>query len=93
MQSLAADKRAVLEQTVRWSSERAERVARARVLLAPAYGASFDVAARAGGLRSTYGVALLARRFHQLGLEQTIPLRQRNLRWGPPGRLLPPHHQ
>jgi hypothetical protein len=68
LRPLTPEERAVLAQTVRSRSERAERVARARVLLALAEGASFVQAAGAGGFRSTYGVALLVRRFHRLGL-------------------------
>src|SRR5439155_27086394 len=60
--------RRVLEQTVRTGSERAERVARARVLLAVAAGVSFTAAGRPAGFRSTYGVAQLVRRFNQHGL-------------------------
>ena len=67
LRPLTPEERGLLELTVRSRSERAERVARARVLLAIAAGASFVQAARAGGFRSTYGVALLVRRFNRLG--------------------------
>jgi transposase len=68
LRPLSPEERRVLEQTVRSRSERAERVARARVLLALADGATFTAAAAAGGFRSAYGVALLVRRFHRDGL-------------------------
>jgi len=53
---------------VRARSEQASRVARARILLALAAGASFTAAALVGGFRSGYGVAQLVRRFHRDGL-------------------------
>jgi transposase len=68
LRPLTAEERQLLEQTVRSHSERAERVARARALLAIAAGASFTAAGRQAGFRSTYGVAQLVRRFNQHGL-------------------------
>src|SRR5215470_11088538 len=68
LRSLTPQERQLLEQTVRAHGERAERVARARILLALADGAPFTVAARHGGFRSGYGVAKLVRRFHRDGL-------------------------
>jgi transposase len=68
LRPLTAEERQLLAQTVRSRSERAERVARARVLLAIADGASFTAAGRQAGFRSTYGVAQLVRRFNQQGL-------------------------
>jgi transposase len=65
---LTPQERQLLEQTVRARGERAERVARARILLALADGAPFTVAARHGGFRSGYGVAKLVRRFNRDGL-------------------------
>src|SRR5437660_1499844 len=50
------------------SRARADRVARARALLAVAGGASYTAAAATAGRRSGDGVALLVRRFHRLGL-------------------------
>src|SRR5438067_373263 len=46
LRSLTAEERQLLEQTLRSRSERAERVARARVLLAIAAGASFTAPGR-----------------------------------------------
>ena len=68
LRPLTAEERQLLEETVRSRSERAERVARARVLLAIADGASFTTAGRPAGFRSTYGVAQLVRRFNRHGL-------------------------
>jgi transposase len=68
LRPLTPEERQLLEQTVRSGSERAERVARARVLLAITDGASFTVAGRQAGFRSTYGVAQLVRRFNRHGL-------------------------
>jgi transposase len=68
LRALTAEERQLLEQTRRSGSERAERVARARVLLALADGASFTTAGRQAGFRSTYGVAQLVRRFNRHGL-------------------------
>jgi hypothetical protein len=53
LRPLTPAERRVLEQTVRTGSERAERVARARVLLAVAEGVSFTAAGRPAGFRST----------------------------------------
>ncbi len=72
LRALSAAEKALLEQTVRARSERADRVNRARVLLAIAAGASFVQAGRAGGFRSGYGVALLVRRFNQQGLPAVV---------------------
>ncbi len=52
----------------RATSERADRVARAKVLLAVADGARFRDAARAAGRKSSQGVARLVARFNQQGL-------------------------
>jgi transposase len=68
LRPLTAEERLVLEQTVRSRAERAERVARARALLAIADGASFTAAGRQAGFRSPYGVAQLVRRFNRDGL-------------------------
>jgi transposase len=68
LRPLTAAERQLLEQTVRSGSERAERVARARAILAIAAGASFTAAGRPAGFRSTYGVAQLVRRFNRDGL-------------------------
>lgn len=68
LRPLTAEERLVLEQTVRSHAERAERVARARALLAIAEGAPFTAAGRQAGFRSPYGVAQLVRRFNRDGL-------------------------
>ena len=68
LRPLTAEERTILEETVRSRSEQAARVARARILLALADGASFAHAARAGAFRSGYGVAQLVRRFNRDGL-------------------------
>jgi hypothetical protein len=68
LRPLTSEEWRVLEETARSRSEQASRVARARVLLALAQAASFTQAARAGGLRSGYGVAQLVRRFNRAGL-------------------------
>ena len=68
LRSLTQDERALLEQTARARSERADRVARAKLLLSVAEGASFTEAGRRAGFRSTYGVALFVRRFNREGL-------------------------
>jgi transposase len=57
-----------LERIVRSGSERADRVARAKALLAVAGGASFTAAAQAAGRRSGDAVAQLVARFNQEGL-------------------------
>jgi transposase len=53
---------------VRSGAERADRVSRAKALLAVADGASFTAAARAAGRRSGDGVAKLVARFNAGGL-------------------------
>jgi hypothetical protein len=68
LRPLTPDERTLLEQTTRARGERAERVARARLVLAIADGASFTDAGRRAGFRSTYGVSLFVRRFNRDGL-------------------------
>lgn len=68
LRPLTLEERSLLEEVARSRGERAERVARARVLLALAHGATFTTAAVQGGFRSTQGVAKLVRRFHREGL-------------------------
>ena len=68
LRPLTAEERTILEETARSRSEQAARVARARILLALADGASFAQAARVGAFRSGYGVAQLVRRFNRDGL-------------------------
>src|SRR3712207_7797822 len=68
LRPLTAEEREALERVSRASSERADRVARARALLAVADGASYTAAAARAGRRSGDGVAQLVARFNRLGL-------------------------
>lgn len=68
LRSLTAHERATLAQVARSGAERAERVGRAKALLAVADGATFVAAARAAGRRSGDGVAKLVARFNTTGL-------------------------
>jgi transposase len=72
LRPLTAEEKTLLAQTVRARSERADRVGRARVLLAISSGSSFAQAGREGGFRSGYGVARLVRRFNQQGLAAVV---------------------
>jgi hypothetical protein len=65
--------RVELERTARAGSERADRAARARVLLAVADGARFTDAARAAGRRSGDAVAQLVARFNREGVGALDP--------------------
>ncbi len=60
--------RAALEQIVRASSERVDRVRRATALLSVARGASFVQAAKQAGFRSGGAVAALVVRFNRHGM-------------------------
>lgn len=71
LRPLTAAERTVLAQTARSHSERAERVARAKALLAVADGATF-VAAHAAGRRSNDAVAQLVARFNREGLAAVV---------------------
>ena len=73
LRSLTAEERAGLEALARAGSERADRVARAKALLAVAEGAPFAAAARAAGRRSGVAVAQLVRRFNAEGLRALMP--------------------
>jgi transposase len=68
LRALTDEERTVLGAVARAGSERAERVSRAKALLAVADGASYTVAARRAGRRSGDGVALLVTRFNREGL-------------------------
>jgi transposase len=68
-----ADERAALAAVARAGSERADRVARAKALLAVADGAPFAAAARAAGRRAGAAVAKLAARFNKEGLAALAP--------------------
>ena len=71
-----ASERAELEQLTRSGSERADRVARAKALLAVADGASFTEAAIAVGRKAGDAVSHLVVRFNQEGVAAVTP------RWG-----------
>jgi transposase len=68
LRPLTPQERATLEQVARAQAERADRVARAKALLAVADGASYTAAAAGAGRRSGDGVAQLVARFNRLGL-------------------------
>jgi len=68
LRPLTDPERATLEAIARAGAERADRVARAKALLAMAGGARFTEAARAAGRRSGDGVAKLVARFNAAGL-------------------------
>jgi transposase len=68
LRPLTDDERATLEQAARAGAERADRVTRAKALLAVAAGAGFTAAAGAAGWRSGDGVAKLVARFNATGL-------------------------
>lgn len=65
---LTSEEWAQLVAVARAGSERADRVARAKVLLAVAEGARFSEAARIAGRKSGRGVAKLVARFNREGL-------------------------
>ena len=68
LRPLSAEERATLVRTSRAGRERADRVARAKALLAVADGASYTAAAAVAGRRSGDGVAHLVARFNRHGL-------------------------
>ena len=68
LRPLTTDERTELEHVSRADSERADRVAHAKALLAVADGARLDDAARAAGRRSGRAVAHLVGRFNRVGL-------------------------
>jgi transposase len=68
LRPLTPEERGMLEQVARAQAERADRVARARALLAVADGASYTAAAAAAGRRSGDGVAQLVARFNRRGV-------------------------
>ena len=73
LRALTAAERAALEQLVRATSERADRVTRAKLLLAVADGASFTAAAHRVGRRHGDAVARLVTRFNREGLAAVTP--------------------
>src|SRR5712691_1971553 len=68
LRALTSTEQATLEQLTKRTSERVDRVRRARALLAVARGERFATAARAAGLRSATTVANLVCRFNRHGL-------------------------
>ena len=68
LRPLTAEERAELERVGRAGSERADRVAHAKTLLAVDGGARYDAAARVAGRRSRHAVAHLVARFNEVGL-------------------------
>ena len=73
LRPLTAAERSGLEQITRAGSERADRVARAKALLAVADGQRFTEAARGAGRRSGDAVAHLVSRFNTEGLAALEP--------------------
>jgi hypothetical protein len=84
--ALTESERTVLAQVARASAERADRVARAKVLLAVADGASFAAAARVAGRRAGDAVAKLVVRFNTEGVAALDPRHG----GGPPVQYGPP---
>src|SRR5688500_1881055 len=68
LRPLTPAERATLAQVARPQAERADRVARAKALLAVADGATYTAAAAVAGRRSGDGVAQLVTRFTRCGL-------------------------
>lgn len=68
LRPLTGHERTELERLARAGSERADRVSRAKALLAVADGAWYDHAARGAGRRSGDAVAHLVARFNAVGL-------------------------
>lgn len=85
LRSLTADERAELERVARAGRERADRVARAKALLAVVDGAPFTAAARVAGRRAGDAVAHLVERFNTEG----VTALDRRHGGGPPVRYGP----
>src|SRR6266542_5516203 len=73
LRTLTAAERAALEHLARTASERADRVTRAKLLLAVADGATFTAAAHRVGRRNGDAVARLVARFNREGLAAVTP--------------------
>jgi transposase len=73
LRAFTAAERAELEHLAHASSERADRVTRAKLLLAVAVGASFTAAAHTVGRRNGDAVARLVVRFNREGLAAVTP--------------------
>ena len=89
LRPITAEERAGLERVARAGAASADRVARARALLAVADGAPFVEAARAAGRRSGDAVAHLVERFDAEGLAALEPRHG----GGPPVRYGPPERE
>ena len=89
LRPITAEERAGLERVARAGAAAADRVARARALLAVADGAPFVEAARAAGRRSGDAVAHLVERFDAEGLAALEPRHG----GGPPVRYGPPERE
>jgi len=70
---VTAEERSALDALAQAGSERADRVARAKALLAVADGASFTAAAQPAGRRSHVGVGRLVARFNREGIKAVEP--------------------
>ena len=68
LRALTTEERTIMARITRASSERLDRVRRARALLAVADGASFAAAAQQAGFRSGSTVTALVRRFNRQGI-------------------------
>jgi transposase len=68
LRALTAEEESALQRLIRASSERVDRVRRARAVLAVARGQPFRQAAQTAGLRSGSAVAGLVQRFNAQGL-------------------------
>lgn len=73
LREVTEEERSALVQIARAPSERADRVARARMVLAVAGGSSFTGAARSVGRRSNDAVAGLVKRFNAEGIPALDP--------------------
>lgn len=73
LRSLTEEERTILEQIARSQSEPASHVARAKMILAVADGATYQRAAEAAGRKSNDAVSQLVSRFNQEGLTALAP--------------------
>jgi hypothetical protein len=73
LRSLTAEERTILEQTARSRSEAASHVARAKMILAVADGATYQRAAEAAGRKSNDAVSQLVSCFNREGLTALAP--------------------
>ena len=73
LRALTSDEQQWLERISRSQSDPASHVARAKILLAVAAGATFTAAAQAAGRRSNDAVAHLVSRFNREGVAAIVP--------------------